>query len=209
MTRRLTTALIALAVPALTVSALSTPATAAVKGPKVPTVAQVAKIYPHLDGGTSYPSSGKVYGAGKNCKPGKAIKGATMTSASYLSADPADYAATAEKPMTYVSAIRFKDADDAIAYLHGAKNTGKCPVKDPSTGQDVKVKLKKITFKLGDERQGWTVTATMSGQTMVSHSLMVRDGRFVINAGVMAMDGREPAVKKAIKLTALTLKTAG
>jgi hypothetical protein len=210
MTRRLTRALVALAVPALTVTALSTPAEAAAKGPKVPTVDQVATVYPHVAGGTAYPSSGKVYGPGRNCKPGKPIKGASATSASYQSADPMDYASTGEKPMLSVSAMRFRTTQDAIDYLHGTKNVGKCPVKDPVTGEEVKVKvkLKKIRFKLGDERQGWTITSTMSGLTSISHSLLVRDGKFIVSAFVMSTDGQEPPVKKAVDLTALTLKTA-
>jgi hypothetical protein len=209
MSRQLSRALIALAVPALTVTALAapSPATAAVKGPKVPTVAQVAKIYPYLDGGTSYDSSSKVYGIGKNCKQGKAIKGATATSASYQAAEYAP--PTATEPMVYVSAMRFRNADDAIDYLHATtKNTKKCPTGPGTPGSDVKVKIKKIAFKLGDERWGYTVTATMDDQTTVSHTLLVRDGKYIVNAGAMSMDGKAPVVKKAVQLTALTLKTA-
>lgn len=207
--RRLTRALIALAVPALTVSALSAPANAAAKGPAVPSVAKVAKIYPHLAGGTSDPITSKLNWPSKKCgKQGKVIKGAKATFASYLSADPADYAATAEKPMTYVSAMKFRNAKDAIKYLHGTSKGAKCPVKDPTTGKDVKVKIKKIKFRLGDERTGYTVTASIAGQKSVNHSLLVRDGKYIVTAGVMAMDGKTPNTKKAIKLTGLVLKTA-
>lgn len=212
MSRQLTRTLIALAVPALTVAALAAPSPAgaaapAAKGPKVPTVAQVAKTYPHLAGGTSYDASSKVIGIGKNCKPGKPIKGATMTSSSYQAAEYA--APTATEPMVYVSAMRFRNADDAIDYLHATStSTTKCPTGPGGPGADVKVKVKKIRFKLGDERWGWTITSTTSGQTSVMHSLLVRDGRFVVSAGAMALDGGTPVVKKAIQLTALTLKTA-
>lgn len=210
MTRRLTRALVALAVPALTITALGTPAEAATKGPKVPTVEQVATVYPHLAGGTSYPSSGKVYGPGKKCKTGKPIKGASATSASYQSADPMDYASTGERPMLSVSAMRFRTTRDAIDYLHGNKSVTTCPVKDPVTGEQVKVKvtLKRIRFSLGDERQGWTITSTMSGMTSISHSLLVRDGKVIVSAFAMSTDGHEPVVRKAVDLTALTLKTA-
>lgn len=40
-------------------------------------------------------------------------------------------------------------------------------------------------------------------------AMRFRDGRFVVSAGAMSMDARTPKVKKAIKLTALALKTAG
>lgn len=206
---RLTRALIALAVPALTVSALTTPATAATKGPAVPTVEQVAKVYPHLAGGTAYAASSKVLGLGRNCKPGKPIKGASATTASYTSADPADYAATAARPMVYASAMRFRSAQDAIAYLHAStKGAGKCPVTDPATGEHVKVSIKKIRFKLGDERWGYTVTASMADVTTVSHSLLVRAGKVVVSTGAMSMDGAAPDVARAVKLTAVALRTA-
>lgn len=206
--RRLTRAIVALAVPVLTVSALSAPAQAA-KGPAVPAVPKVAKIYPHLAGATSNPTSSKVYAPGKKCKRGKAVKGATATSTSYMPADPADYAAPAERPMASVTAIRFRNAKNAISYLRGTgKSTRKCPAVPVPGGGKVKVKLKKIKFKLGDERQGTTVTARYQGQTTVIHSLLVRKGRFVVLASVIALDGRVPNVKKAIKLTALAVKTA-
>ncbi|HTW17222.1 MAG TPA: hypothetical protein VMF51_18980 [Nocardioides sp.] len=207
--RRLTRALIALAVPALTVTALSAPATAAAKGPAVPSVAKVAKIYPHLAGGTSDPTSSKLHWPSKKCgKQGKVIKGAKATFALYSSADPADYAYTAAKPMTYVSAMKFRNAKDAIKYLHGTSKGAKCPVKDPSTGKDMKVKIKKIKFRLGDERWGYTATVTMAGEKSVSHSLLVREGKYIVSASAMSLDGKAPNTKKAIKLTGLALKTA-
>jgi len=105
--------------------------------------------------------------------------------------------------------MKFRNAKDAIKYLHGTSKGAKCPVKDPTTGKDMKVKIKKIRFRLGDERWGHTVTATFSGQKMVSHSLLVRDGKYIVTAGVTATDGKTPNTKKAIKLTGLALKTAG
>lgn len=208
MTRRLTRALAALAVPTLAATALATPAEAAA-GPKVPTVDQVATVYPHLAGGTSAPTSSKVFGPGKNCKPGKAIKGATQTSTTYISADPTAYLTTAAQPLVSVTAMRFRSAGDAIDWLHGTgKNTKKCAGGTPGTpGPKVDVKLKKINFTLGDERQGWTITASMEGMTMVSHSLTVRAGKHIVFAYVSSMEG-EPPVKKAINTTALALKTA-
>lgn len=208
MSRRwLTRTAVALAVPVLAVPALTTPAVAA-SAPKVPTVAKVAKIYPYLAGGTATEATSKVKSAGKNCKAGKPVKGASARSASYM---PADFTAggSAASPYVYTSALKFRNAKDAAAYLKGSsKNTKKCPGIDLGTGGDVKVKVKKLKFKLGDESWGYTVTTTFSGTTSVSQSLLARKGKIIITVGASAMDGGTPSAKQATKLAKLTLKTA-
>lgn len=208
--RRLSRALIALVVPATLASATlvaGAPAATAAQGPGVPSVTVVAKIYPHFAGGTSSESTSKVLGPGKNCKPGKPIKGASARTASYLasltSQDPTDFAMTGAKPGVFVSAMRFRSAKSAISYLHSSsKSTKKCPVASPSGGgTKVKAKLKRIRFTLGDERWGYQSTMTVSGRTFISDMLFVRDGRYVVYASAMSTDGHAPSVPKAIQLT--------
>lgn len=202
MTRWLSRAVVALAVPVLAVPPLTTPAHAA-KAPKVPAVAQVAKIYPHLAGGTASTSTSSVKSI-KKCKSGKAIKGATSASAAY---SPAQYATpTAAAPLVYVSALKFRNTKAAVKYLRSASKATKCPVD--VGGTKVKVKVKKLKVRLGDQSWGYTVTATISGQKFVSQSVVARKGKKIITTGVSATDGGTPSAKKAVKLAKLTLKTA-
>ena len=225
MNRRwLTRALIALAVPALTVPALATSATAA-GGAKVPTIDAVAKTYPHLAGGTANESAMKVYGPGKKCNTSKVIKGASGRSASYspdyTSGDPAAYVMNGERPMVSVQAYKFPTTKAAIAYLHGyAKQTKKCPGTNPGgdgTGDgskpDCKTSMKKIGFKLGDERWGYQFrsTCTIAGQTSSSvfNSLFSRKGRFIVYTSAMSMDTSAPSIPQSIELTATALKAVG
>lgn len=225
MNRRwLTRALIALAVPALAVPALATSATAA-GGAKVPTIDAVAKIYPHLAGGTSAENAMKVYGPGKKCNTSKVIKAASGRMASYspdyTSGDPAAYVMDGEHPMVSVQAYKFPTTKAAIAYLHGyAKHTKKCPVTNPGGGgtgggskPDCKSSMKKIGFKLGDERWGYQIksTCTTAGQTTSSvfNSLFSRKGRFIVYANAMSMDASAPSIPKSVELTATALKAVG
>ncbi|WP_193605074.1 hypothetical protein [Nocardioides dongkuii] len=203
--RWLSRTLVALAVPALVVPALATPASAA-KAPEVPSVAQVTKIYPHL-GGESYVTHDKVYRSTKNCKQGKAIKGATATFASYTVGDPADQAATGAKPSVFTTAMKFRTAKAASAYLRASGKTVKCPLEGPE-GEDIKIKVTKITFKLGEERQGWTISATFDQTRLVAHALVVRKGKHLVTTGVSSSDGKKPSVKKAVKFTKVAIKTA-
>lgn len=225
MNRRwLTRALIALAVPALTVSALTTSATAA-GGAKVPTIDAVAKTYPHLAGGTASESAMKVYGPGKKCNTTKVVKGASGRSASYspdyTSGDPNAYLMTGERPMVSVQAYKFPTTKAAIAYLHGyAKATKKCPGTNPGGGgtgdgskPDCKTSMKKIAFKLGNERWGYQIksSCTISGQqtSSVFNSLFSRKGRFIVYTSAMSMDTSAPSIPKSVELTATALKAVG
>lgn len=225
MNRRwLTRALIALAVPALTVTALGSTATAA-PGAKVPTIEAVAKIYPHLAGGTATESATKVYGPGKKCGTTKVIKGASGRSASYspdyTSGDPDAYLITGERPSVSVQAYKFPTTKAAIKYLHGyAAYAKKCPGTNPGGGgtggggtPKCKTKMKKIAFKLGNERWGYQIksTCTIGGQetSSVFNSLFSRKGRFIVYTGAMSMDATAPSIPKSIQLTATALKAVG
>jgi hypothetical protein len=225
MNRRwLTRALIALAVPALTVTALGTSATAA-PGAKVPTIDTVAKIYPHLTGGTATESATKVYGPGKKCGTTKVIKGASGRSASYApdysSGDPDVYAMTGERPSVSVQAYKFRTTKDAIKYLHGyAAQAKKCPGTNPGGGgtggggtPKCTSKMKKIAFKLGNERWGYQIRSTckIGDQTTSSvfNSLFSRKGRFIVYTSAMSMDATAPSIPKSVQLTKVALKTVG
>ena len=219
--RWLTRVLIALAVPALTVPAIASSATAA-SYPDVPTIDAVAKIYPHLDGGTANESTSKVYGPGKKCKPGKAIKGAGSRSASYspdyTSGDPDVYVIDGDHPMLSVTAMKFPNAKAAIKYLHGYNRTAKdCPGGGSGGGggggggTSCDTTMKKIKFKLGDERWGYQYRSTCrsGGQTTSSvfNTLFVRKGKFIVYASAMSMDSSAPSIPKSVDLTGLALKS--
>ncbi|MGY2701952.1 hypothetical protein [Nocardioides sp. HB32] len=220
--RWLTRALIALAVPALIVPAASA-ATAAASYPDVPTIDAVAKIYPHLDGGSASESTSKVYGPGKKCKPGKAINHAGARSASYspdyTSGDPDVYVIDGEHPMLSVTAMRFPTTKAAIAYLHGYSKTAKdCPSGGGgggngggSGGVTCKTSMKKIKFSLGDERWGYQYRSTCKNGDQTTSSvfnmLFARKGKFIVYATAMSMDSSAPSIPKSIDLTGLALKS--
>lgn len=214
--RWLTRALIALAVPALTVPAIASSATAAAY-PDVPTVDAVAKIYAHLDGGTATESTSKVYGPGKNCKPGKAIKGAGARSASYspdyTSGDPDVYVVDGDHPMVSVTAMQFPSTKAAIAYLHGyGKTASHCGGGGGGGGgATCDTRAKKIKFDLGDERWGhqYRSTCKAGGQTSssVMNTLFVRKGKYVVYATAMSMDSSAPSIPASVDLTGLALKS--
>lgn len=204
--RRLSRALVALAVPALLVPTLGSPAVAA-KGAGVPSVAKVAKTYPYLAGGSTTKSTTKVTRIGKDCKPGKAIKGAKATTATYSPADPAAPIGTADAPVVFVSAMTFRSTKDAVAYLRQGSKATTCSAAIGG-GDGVKVKAKKFKVKLGDQSLGYTATVTYSGQAFTSQSVLVRAGKHIVTAGASAIDGSVPNKKKAISLAALAVKAA-
>lgn len=215
MNRRwLSRALIALAVPvALTAPTVNSTATAAGAGPGVPSIAAAATVYPHLAGGTSTESTSKVLGLGKNCKPGKPIKGASSKTASYTPAydpaDPSSYLMTGAKPSVFVTSMKFPTAKAAIAYLHkSTASTKKCPVTASNPdGTKVDATVTRIRFKLGDERWGYQTRLTMSGQTVISNMLFVRKGKFIVYTGAMAMDGTAPSVPQSVQFTKVALSS--
>jgi hypothetical protein len=210
--RWLSRALIALVVPAtLSAPALVSSAEAAT-APRVPSLAQATAIYPHLSGGTATQSSGKVFGIGKNCKPGRAIKGAAQTSVSYTAPvsydDPTSFMPSGAKPGLSVSALRFRSAKSAIAYLHAApKSTQKCGSASTAT-PGVKPTVTPIRFKLGDERKGLKMQLTTQGRTLVMDYLFVRKGKVIVYTTAMSFDGVAPAVPPAVALTKVALATA-
>ena len=217
--RWLTRALIAFAVPALTVPTIASSATAA-SYPDVPTVRAVAKIYPHLDGGTANESTSKVYGPGKDCKPGKAIRGAGARTASYSpdysSGDPDVYDITGDRPMVSVTAMKFRSTKSAVQYLHGYSTTAKdCAGGGGGGGGGGGVtcdtSMKRIRFTLGDERWGYQYRSTCTNGDQTTSSvfnvLFARKGRFIVYTSAMSMDKSAPSIPKSVKLTALALKS--
>lgn len=220
MSRRwLTRALIALAVPALTVPAIASSATAAATA-QVPTVDAAAGIYQHLENGTAYESTSKVFGPGKKCKPGKAIKGASARSASYSP----DYssgevpAITGETPMVSVTAMQFPTEKAAIAYLRGyGKSAKDCPAGGGgggggggTPGIKCTTSMKKIAFDLGDERWGYQYKMSCKQGDETTHSvfntLFSRQGKFVVYANMMSMDASAPSIPKSVDFTELAMK---
>ncbi|MFC7494494.1 MULTISPECIES: hypothetical protein [unclassified Nocardioides] len=222
MSRRwMNRALIALVVPVVTVPVLATSATAA-GAAKVPTAEATAKIYPHVS--TVSESTSKVFGPGKKCGSQKVIKGASQTSASYspdysdpaLLEDPTAFEMTGERPGLSATAMKFPSTKAAIDYLHGyEKYAKKCPVTNPGGGggggtggqPDCKSSMKKINFKLGDERWGYQMKLTCPDSSTVMNSLFARDGKFVVYTTAMSMDATAPSIPKSVEFTKLGLTT--
>jgi len=223
-TTRVLTALVA-PVLAVTVLASTTGTATAAGAAKVPSVADTQAIYPHV--GTSSESSAKVYGPGKKCGQQKVITGASQTSASYspdysdpaLASDPSLSSMTGERPAVSATAMRFPNPKAAIAYLHGYQTyTKKCPGSVPGGGgtggaeqPDCTTAMKKIAFKLGDERYGYQIrsTCTIAGQptSSVMNTLFVRDGKYVVYTSAMSMDASAPSIPKSVEFTKLALAT--
>lgn len=217
--RTFSRALIGLVAPAMTVVALAAPATAAAE---VPTINETATIYHHLENGTASESSGKVYGPGKKCKPGKAIKGASSRSASYspdyTSGDPDVYVIDGDHPMVSVTAMEFPNAKAAIKYLHGYDKSAKdCGAgggggggNGGSGGPKCKSSMKKFKFTLGDERYGYQFRTTCKTGSQTTSSVMnttfVRKGQFIVYATMMSMDATAPSIPDSIDFTELALK---
>ena len=225
MNRRwLTRALIALVAPVLTVPALASTASARTAGPEVPGIDAVAKVYPHLEGGTATESTSKVYGPGKRCKAGKPIKGASARYASYspdyTSGDPSVFEITGATPSVYAQAMKFPTTKAAVAYLHGyAAHTKKCPGTGGggtggggSDAPKCKTSMKRIKFKLGNERWGYQMRSTCTSAGVTTHSifntLFARAGRFIVYTGAMSMDATAPSIPRSVQLTKLALTTA-
>jgi hypothetical protein len=206
--RLLTRALVALAVPALLAPAVSAPAVAApAKGPEVPTVEQVARIYPQLAEATAEVASEKVRALGPNCKEGKPIPGASATSAFYLveSDDPTQILAA---PMVLVGAFRFRTERQASSYFTGIDEAfTECAVPTDDEEGGPRITFEKIRFRLGDERVGYVMTSRFMMRKSVTQQLIVRSGKTIVLAGVLGA-GKRWTVKHAVRLTALGLRTA-
>jgi hypothetical protein len=217
MTHRwLTRALVAVAVPALLVPAVASSATAATKPPAVPTLAAVTKIYPHLEGGSIDVSREKVRGAGKDCKPGKVVKGAAGQSAVYVppfdESDDPDTLATSMGEIVFVTAERFPSAKAAHQYLRGGlADTKDCADVDGPLGPDAKVTFKKIGAKLGAERWGFQVTWASDETKTIMNAFFVRKGKDVVSvfSAPTGEAATAPSIPKTVALTKLALKTVG
>lgn len=191
---------------AVTLSALLAiglaPAASATAVPDVPTIAQVAKVYPFLSKGTAYdyPMT-KVEAPGKKCGKTVVIKGAKGHTASY--AIPGSGLSTAKKPSVMVTALRFRSATSAKSFLaKSGKRAGRCP------GPDMDVKVTKLKVNLGDQSWGVTIKATDGDTTYASQSLMVRSGKLIVTTIVGSADGKAPKAKKAIAILKVGLKAA-
>ncbi|WP_121255712.1 sensor domain-containing protein [Nocardioides ferulae] len=208
MSRRRHRAALVLAAAALVVPATAAPATAAAKPPAVPKVGAVAKIYPHLAGGSADEYTGQVPSIGKGCSEGKPVKGARYRSASYQAAD-ATYP-TGDTPGVGASAARFRSAKSASTWLRKAVARNKRCAGDAYSGDpDATVKVSTIRFKAGQQRAGLRVKVVADGTTTFSDTLMVRQGKRLVIASAYSLDGKAPAKAKSIKLAKRALKVAG
>jgi hypothetical protein len=205
---RITRLGVAVAAAALTVPAL-VPAAQAAPAPKVPSVAAVAKVYPHFAGGQIFESTiDDVRAPAKKCNQTRKVKGATGRGASYATADAAG--GTGAEPGLTVVAYRFPSPAKAKSFLGAAaRQAKKCPGGGVVVPGIKSTRAKAFKTRIGDTSQGVTVTIrTDSGTTYVSNVIVARKGRFIVNTVTTAADGNKPAVKKSVKVTALAVKTA-
>lgn len=208
MTTRLARALLALALPLVAVPALTTAAHAAPKGPDVPTVEQVAKIYPQLQGGTADVESTKAPSAGKNCSDGKPVPGSRASIATYLPSDDDPASFGQDTPMVMVAAMSFRSVRQASSYFDDfSESMAECTSDAMEHDEEgVRVTTKKIRFGLGDERFGSTSLVKGFGMAMSTHVLVVREGKAVVMAMVL---GSKSPVAKALRLTRAAVRAAG
>lgn len=215
MTHRwLTRALVAVAVPALLVPALSSSATAAPKPPAVPTLDAVSKIYPHLaDGTADVTRKRKVRMPQTSCKGGAVIKGATGQEAVYApdieSMSLEDVEAlefTGKEPMVSVAAEVFPTSRVASQYLRASLTEGEdCAV----ALDDDDMHLKKIRFQLGAERWGFQLRMGTKKAPLIANFLLVRSGKTIVTVTSTSLSGKAaPSIAKSVDLTRLALKTA-
>lgn len=212
MTHRwLARALVAVAVPALLVPALVSSASAAPTAPSVPTLEDVAKIYPHLEGGTvDVTRERKIRMPEKTCKRGAVIKGATGQEVMYApdieSMEDVDaFEVTGEEPMVSVTAEVFPGARVASQYLRAALTDG----TDCEEHQGDEFQMKKIRFKLGSERWGFQVRMGPKTAPMIGNLLVVRSGKRIVAVTSVSFTGKAgPSTAKTIALARLAVKTA-
>ncbi|HEY1116601.1 MAG TPA: hypothetical protein VGE43_02780 [Acidimicrobiales bacterium] len=198
----------AVAAAALLVPALA-PAAQAAPAPKVPTLKAVTKIYPHFAGGEAYRSTfDEVYAAGKKCNETKSVKG-TGSGASFAMADGGT-GGTAGKPALTLIAYRLPSPAKAKALLAGyARQAKKCPGGGVPASGIKSTRAKAFKVNIGDTSQGVTVTVkTDDGSTFTSNVVLVRKGKHVVYTLTSAKGAKKPSVKKSVKVSALTLKTA-
>ncbi|TNM42712.1 hypothetical protein FHP29_06760 [Nocardioides albidus] len=197
--RRLRQAFIAVIVPAALVGLTVGPADAAAKAPKVPSPAKVAAVYPHLAGVT--PTVVSATPQTDDCLPAKVVKGAKSTAALYSASAPA-----AATPSVTVSAIRFKSATRAKAYLKKAADIMACQFQKMSltfTSTAFKFKLKGT-----DQRVGLTTQQGTTGFTVAGQTLLARKGEKVVSVTAISGDATAPSLDPAVKLLKVAVKTA-
>ncbi|GAA4736319.1 hypothetical protein GCM10023350_20200 [Nocardioides endophyticus] len=213
MTHRwLTRALVAVAVPALVAPTVASTATAVPKPPAVPTLAAVAKIYPHLEGGSIDVSRvSKIRMPEKSCKRGSVIKGATGQEAMYAPdiesmEDVKEFEVTGQEPMVSVTTQVFRSARVASQYLRATLTEGQdCEELVGDEGQ-----MKKIRFKLGSERWGFQVRTAIKKDPLIGNVLFFRTGAKIVGVMSMSMTGKTaPSIPKTIAVARLALKTVG
>lgn len=209
MTHRwLTRALVAVAVPALLAPALVSSASAAPTAPPVPTLEAVAKIYPHLEGGSADITRGrKIRMPEKSCKSGSVIKGATGQGALYAPdlESVEDRYPTGQEPIVSVTAAVFPTARLASQYLRASGVLGALDCELPG----VEPQTKKIRFRLGSERSGLQMRLGTKKNPLIMNVLDVRSGKRLVSVTIMSTTGKAaPSIAKSVDLTRLALKTA-
>lgn len=207
MTSRLARTALALALPALALTTVAAPAVAAAPGPAVPSVEQVARIYPFLDGGSSEVEASKVPRLMEDCSEGRPYAGSRARIAGYSSdgssADPF------AEPIVLVGTLSLRSVREASEVTRAfADGFTSCTGADADEEDGLHATVRKVRFRAGEERSGFTVTIREQGQRYVQHVLTARTGKRVVLVVVMSFRGGSP-VAKAIQLTRLGVRVAG
>ncbi len=197
---------------ALTAATITAPfsahatATSAARSPQVPTIEQVAEVYPHFAGG-SVPggASGVVPAVRRDCSWGKPYAGSQLRSDDYVPAgtrrDP-----TRRKPHVVIIALSFRSVRHASDYVaDSVKTHSACMLAGAS--DDAALTTKKLRFGLGDQRFAVTGVLVDGQATRVTHRLLVREGKTVTSTTVASTNGK-PAAKRAVRLARLAVRTA-
>lgn len=178
----------------------------AARSPEVPTIDQVAAIYPHFEGG-SVPggASGTVHSVRRDCSWGKPYPGSEHRADDYVPAGVRQEP-TARKPDVMVMALSFRSVRQASDYLlDSAKASSACMVAGAS--DDAVLTTKKIRLGLGDQRFAVTGVLVDGQVTRATRRFVVRIGRTVTSTIVTSTRGT-PDVRRAVRLVRLATRTA-
>lgn len=196
--RRLARALTLLAVPALLVSALSSPADAVRPAPETPSPNAVRNVLPNLQNASTFSVAGQVRSTRKDCTPGKVVRGSTARTTMYM---PRGRRST---PFAVVEAARFRTAADARAQL---RRVGRPKCAGDGLFGPVG-KTTRVRFHVGDHRVGFRSVQRHGGETAAMYFLSATRGRVLVTTMVFAGGRHVPSERQAIRFARLALRTA-
>ena len=193
-------ALLLLALPALLVVGLATPADAMPTAPETPSVNAVARVFPLLKNGMSLSVASRVRQVRLNCRVGDPVEGSTERETTYLQRG------LRFGRIAQVTAARFASAADVRTYLRRAARA-RCLGLSGTKGEPG-LATTRLHFRLGDHRVGFQAVQTDGKHAVGGYFLFVSRGRTVVSTIVSSTSRQFPPAEKAVRLTRMALRTA-